>query len=332
MRPCQPIFAALVLLTLAVAFSPASAAAPPVIAANPPNPLAPDPPRRRFQSIHSYCCYYGPDQTAALAHVDAAILHTPAQTPANIAHLNSLGDLTLGYLSVGEDESLRVGNGRGLGGKASWYFDRNHAGTPDRNGTWGSYFANAADPTWRADRLAQAKRLTGDAPGDWEFAGLFLDTIETVDAYPQSRTGMIQLVAQLRAALPDKVIVINRGFSLLNDPALCRNIDGLMYESFTDTYDFATRRYLRLRPADLDATRTVMVSTVMPAMKKYGLRVLALDYCEPNQTARIQEAFDRAATFGMLPAVSPISLDAIYDTRGIIAHPSPRFLLPMPPP
>ena len=284
------------------------------------------PPRERFRRAQSYTCYYGPDRVAALSHVDAAILHTPAQTPGTVGQLNRLGVVTIGYESVGEDETLRTGNGRGPGGKASWYFDRSHTGAPEKNGIWSSYFADAADPLWRADRVAEAKRLCGTGPGQGGFQGIFLDTVETVDAYPESRAGMIQLIGELRAAVPDDVIVINRGFSLLKEPAVSAKIDGLMFESFTDSYDFDAKRYVRFQPQDLDATRGVMVSTVLPAVQQYGLRVLALDYCEPDQHDRMAEAADRAVTFGMVPGASDIGLDAVYDTWDLTPHPDPRFL------
>ena len=287
------------------------------------------PARERLKEAKSYCCYYGPERADALSHFDAAILHIPAQTPANVKTLSQLGVVTIGYLSVGEDEALRVGNGHGPGGKASWYFDRKHTGKPEENGTWSSYFANAADPAWRADRVEQAKRLCGTGDGEWGFDGIFLDTIETVDAYPESRDGMIKLVAELRAALPDKVIVINRGFSLLGEDAVSSKIDGLMFESFSDSYDFDTKQYMHFSPQDLDSTRSTMTSIVQPAMKKYGLRVLALDYVEPDQTATIQAAFDRAATFDMIPAVSLISLDSVYNTFNVVGHANPKYLQKM---
>ncbi len=284
------------------------------------------PARARFQKITSYCCYYGASATAELSHFDSVILHTPAQKAADVRTLNKSGVVTIGYLSVGEDDQLRTGNGKGPGGKASWYFDRAGAGTPDKNGTWNSWYANAADPLWRADRVAEARKLCNDSENGDCFDGIFLDTIETCDSYPQSRTGMIQLVRDLRQALPDKVIVINRGFSLLKEADVSSRIDGLMFESFTDSYDFDSKNYIEFAPQDMDATRQVMTTDVIPATRKYPLRVLALDYCKPDQTARIQKAFDRAATFGMVPAVAPIFLDDVYDTEKFIGNPDPKYL------
>ena len=85
---------------------------------------------------------------------------------------------------------------------------------------------------------------------------------------------MIQLIKELREALPDKVIVINRGFSLLKEPEVSSNIDGLMFESFSDSYDFDTRSYICVCPQDMDATRRIMENDVLPAVKQYKFKVL----------------------------------------------------------
>jgi len=283
------------------------------------------PARQRFEAARSYCCFYGSGHVAELSHFDTAILHVPREHPDDVRKLSALGVVTVGYLSVGEDETLRIGNGRGPGGTASWYFDKNHSGQPDRNETWNSFFANANDPAWRADRVQEARHLCGQGQGDYGFDGVFLDTIDTVDSYPQSRGGMIQLIADLRTALPDKVIVINRGFSLLGEDAFTSRIDGLMFESFSDSFDPGNKKYIELGPQELENTGKIMQSVVAPAVKKYGLRVLALDYV-PRQTDRIQRAFDRAVSFNMVPGVGPMLLDEVYDTAGITGHSQSKYL------
>jgi hypothetical protein len=280
------------------------------------------PPRERFRDAKSYYCYYGPDKLSELSQYDIGILHVPAMKPENVATLNKLGVVTVGYISVGEDETLRDGDGQGPGGKASWYFDKDRDNQPDKNGVWGSYFANAGDPKWRADRVAEARRLVDE----YGFDGFFLDTIEVPDLYPDSRPGMIQLVQELRQAFPDKVIVANRAFNLLKEPAVSSNIDGIMFESFSTSYDFDSKQYIKFQPQDLDATRRTIERDVMPAIKQHGIRVLALDYCKPDQTDWIQFDFDRAVTFGFLPAVAPISLNEVYDTRGIVGKPDAKYL------
>jgi hypothetical protein len=280
------------------------------------------PPRQRVEQARSYYCYYGAGRVAELSHYDIAILHTPMMAAANVKTLNDLGVVTVGYVTVGEDDQLRAGDGKGPGGMASWYFDKDRDGQPDKNGVWNSWYANAADPLWRADRVAEARRMFDD----YGFAGVFLDTIEVPDVYPESRDGMIELVAELRRAFPDKVIVINRGFSLLKEDAVSSVIDAVMFESFTVSYDFETKRYIEYGPQDLDFTRQQIERAVMPAIRKHAFKVLALDYCQPEQTDRIQKAFDRAVTFGFLPAVAPIHLDDVYDTAGIVGKPDLTYL------
>ena len=50
------------------------------------------------------------------------------------------------------------------------------------------------------------------------YDGIFLDTIDTASAFPQTKEGMIRLVQALRTALPDAPIVLNQGFPLLAQP------------------------------------------------------------------------------------------------------------------
>ena len=132
------------------------------------------PPRERLKHVQTYSCYYGPDRGAALSHVDAAILHIPAQTPDDISKLNKLGVVTIGYLSVGEDEAIHVGNGPGaLAEKPVGTSTETIRANPSKTAFGASFFANAADPAWREDRVAQAKHLCGSNPGDYGFQGIF---------------------------------------------------------------------------------------------------------------------------------------------------------------
>jgi hypothetical protein len=284
---------------------------------------APAPAREKFAAAKSYYCFYAAGHVAELSRYDVAILHIPKMTPPNVRALNDAGVVTIGYISVGEDEELRVGNGNGPAGKASWYLDKDHDGQPDQNGIWKSWYANAGDPEWRADRLEAGRRLVDE----YGFNGFFLDTIEMPDIYPEARPGMIQLVEELRRAFPDKVIVANRAFSLLKEPRVAANIDGIMYESFSSHYDFDAKRYIRFSESDLDGTRKVVEQNVLPIMKQYPrFRVLALDYTAPDDAEWIQLTFDRAATFGFLPCVAPIDLDDVYNVANVVGHRNERYL------
>ena len=279
------------------------------------------PARERFAQAESFYCYYGSGKVAELSHYDIVIAHAPQMAASDIAELKRLGVVVIGYITVGEDDKLRTANGNGPGGYASWYLDEDGDSQPDQNGIWKSYYVNAGDPAWQADRIAEARRLQSE----YGYDGIFLDTIDTASAFPQTKQGMVELIKALRAALPDAPIVLNQGFPLFAE--LAPMADGLMIESFTATYDFRTRQYVMHTPSSLDWTRGVAERVIGPVIKEHPLKVLVLDYAQPNDLESIQVAADRATTFGYLFAAAPIHLDAVYDT-GIHGKRDPRWLEP----
>ena len=275
--------------------------------------------RERVAASTSFYCYYGSGKVAELSRYDVAVLHSPQMAIEDIAKLNELGVVTVGYLSVGEDDTLRSGDGSGPGGQASWYFDRNADGQPDQNGIWKSWYANANDPRWRADRVAEAERLVNEEGYD----GIFLDTLDTAQLYAESADGMVQLVADLRAALPKSPIVLNQGFKLFD--RLAPLADALMLESFTATYDFESQAYKLNSPASLDAHTRNVNATLQPVLVTHPMPIFVLDYALAGDTQNIQLAADRAATFGYQFASAPIHLDEVH-VHGIRGEADPKWL------
>lgn len=263
--------------------------------------------RAAFRKIQSYACYYGPHNLERLLRRDASIIQTKTQGRANIDALRTAGHLAIGYISIGEDETLRKGDGRGPGGYDSGYFDRDGDGRPDRNGIWNSYFANAASPAWREYFLSSAAALVTNYGVD----GLFLDTVETCLLYPESKPGMVSLIKELRARHPEVIIVINRAWDLL--PELGDTVDGLMFESFTLSYDFGAKEYIRVRDSGIDAGLDIWNRLLKPAHDRHGLVMLALDYSETADSPLVPEALDRAVTLGMVPCLATIQLDRLHE-------------------
>jgi endo-alpha-1,4-polygalactosaminidase (GH114 family) len=225
---------------------------------------------------------------------------------ADARQLSDLGVVTLGYLSIGEDPKLHDGNGQGPSGKASWYFDSDSDRLPDQDPIWKSWYTNANDRAWRANRVSEAKRLVNE----YGFDGIFLDLVSVCELYPESRGGMLQLIQDLRLALPEAVIVMNQGFNILADAAPI--VDGIMIESFTATYDFDLKQYVLNDPASLDFHLQRAVKVLQPVLRKHPLRVLVLDYAKATDAKTIQFAANRAASLGFLFSVSPILLDDVY--------------------
>jgi hypothetical protein len=265
--------------------------------------------RPRFKKIQSYACYYGKGQVEALKTRDAVIIETKSQTPESVAEIRKDGTLAIGYISAGEDDQLRKGDGKGPGGFDSAYFDRNHDDKPDKNEIWSSYFTDAATESWINHFLGKAKQMKEEYGVD----GFFLDTVETFTLYTENRKPMVELIRRLREQNPDSVIVINRGWDLLAD--LDDVVDGLMYESFTLSYDFGTKSYVRMRPSALDEGRMIHDRFLKPAQEKHGLVVLALDYAAEPDAPGIQDSVDRAVSFNMIPEITTIYLDHIFPPK-----------------
>ncbi len=298
-------------------FEPASIS--PTVAPAPRKVDADLPPRRRVAESDSFYTYYGSGKVAELSHYDVAVLHSPQMKPADIAKLNDLGVVTIGYLTVGEDDEKRTGDGTGPAGLASWYLDRDDDGQPDRNSIWNSWYANANDPKWRADRVKEAKRLVEEEG----YHGIFLDTLDTAQLYPETQDGMVQLVADLREALPESPIILNQGFRLFD--RLAPMADGLMLESFTATYDFDSKTYMLNYPASLDAHTKNVQRNLQPVLEEHPMPIFVLDYARPDDREAIQTAADRAATFGYQFAAAPIFLDDVY-VNDIEGEPNPKWL------
>lgn len=267
--------------------------------------------RPRFKKIDSYACYYGKGQEDALSKRGAAIIEVASQTPESIAAIRKNGTLAIGYISAGEDANLRKGDEKGPGGFDSAYYDRNNDDKPDRNETWNSYYTNAGSEAWIQHFLGEAKRLREEYGVD----GFFLDTVESFTLYTENRKPMVALIRKLREENPEAIIVLNRGWDLL--PDLDGTVDGLMYESFTLSYDFGTKSYVRMRPSALDEGREIVERFLRPAQEKHGLVVLALDYAAGPEEPSIQDSVDRAVSFNMIPEISNIYLDKIYDHKFI---------------
>jgi hypothetical protein len=279
------------------------------------------PARQRVREAKSYYCYYGSDKVEALSKFDFVILHAPAATRETVTQLRDRGVVTIGYISCGEDETLRTGDGAGPGGKASWYFDKDKDGKPDTHPVWKSIYTNSADPKWRADRVREAKRLITDVG----FDGIFLDTVDDVTVYPETFDGMVELINDFRRELPDTPIVMNQSWELLLKVAPI--IDGVMLEGFSTSYDFETKSYRR-NPAKWDDDGLAAVRKyVEPARREHPFQVIVLDYAKPEQTELIQQAADRAATFKFLHAVAPVSLDEVYNVT-VTPKPDPKWLQP----
>ena len=250
--------------------------------------VAQESPRERVWGIEDYVVYYGKGKLEQLATFDLAIVQPLKLSAEDIAFLHERGTLVVAYLSLGEAEPSRP-----------WYSDGrvNPRWLLRKNQDWGSYAVDVRQQGWRQLMV----ELTGEFL-DKGFDGIFMDTVDTVDSYPETTSSMVDLIKTLRATYPDALLVQNRGFSVVDDVAGA--IDALMFEGLTGSYDFASESYVY---ADNSFTAEQMVDLE----KRTDLVILALDYADTPAMA--YRAVEAAKNYGFVPAVSTIMLDDIPD-------------------
>lgn len=265
-------------------------------------------PAGKWDKIESFVCYYGDNQEELqkTAGFDVAILESRKLTVTDIKRIQDSGVYVLGYVSIGETAELEKGDGMGPEGSASYYFDSDGDGKPDRNPHWGSYYVDVASEVWQ-DRVLN--ELIHEVIIGKGCNGVFLDTVDTVDVRPESRNSMIELIRKIRKKYPEIKIVINRGFSILSDIASV--IDGLMYESFTTAFNYETSSYTLNEP-DLTIATSQLAVLLNQIRKEYYFPVFALDYALPDQKDLLQKAYNRAWAFDFIPYVSVRNLDQIF--------------------
>jgi len=247
-------------------------------------------PREQIKNIENYVVYYGTGRVDDLARYDLAIIQPDTLSADELTTLKAQGTLVVSYLSIGEAEPER-----------EWYLDGRVDPTWElgTNENWGSRFIDANQIGWQDLMVA----LTGDylAKG---FDGVFLDTVDTVDVFPQTLPGMIEIIRRLRETYPDALLVQNRGFSVIDETAGW--VDALMFEDLVTTYDFINGEYLY-------ADNTYVAQQMADLRAETGLVILALDYVSPDNSAGAYLAIQEAEQYGFIPAISTIFLDDIPD-------------------
>ncbi len=243
------------------------------------NPLA---------AVSNYMVYYGENHLTKLKHYDLLVLQPELYTDSEVKELKQAGSIPIAYLSIGEIEKNRWWAERI---KDSWLLGKNEV--------WDSYYIDPGNPGW------QKVVLEVIIPSITEkgFRGLFLDTIDMVDRYPDSRSAMINLISGIREAYPGLVLVQNRGLSIFSKTA--KIVNGIVFESMTSSYNFNTKSVYPLDQHEL------IIKTRRTA-EKNGVVLFALDYLAPlkgEPPADLQERFYRiAGRYNYIPLATDISL------------------------
>lgn len=244
--------------------------------------------------------YYAADlPPTAFYGYDLVVFESDQHPP--LEPLVDRGKKVLGYLSLGEVNENRPyfaevkGEGLLLIENENWK---------------GSYFVDVRDMRWTRrviDELVPAILRRG-------FQGIFIDTLDNPGHLertdPKAYAGMAdagaRLVRTLRRNFPRMTIVLNRGYDLL--PAVERDIDMVLGESVYADYDFASKTYARV---DEPTYRQQVEILQAAARRQPKLKVLTLDYWNPNDAAGIAEIYRIQTANGFSPYVATVELDRL---------------------
>lgn len=291
--------------------------------------------RKDWVDVDSFVCYYGSFRgdsekrpvsgeirpaLEVLKEFDVAIVHSdpffneenPEEYKGFIRELKDAGTYVIAYISIGEDSGpWKVGDGLGENGYASYYI-YNEKGEPTKNPSWPSYFVDAGNPVWQAQVLSKAKAIM-----DFGVDGLFLDTLDTVDVAYETLGGIVDLVRRLDEELPEGTkLVPNRGFTAF--PHISQYVDGIMFESFSTTYDDDSGYFVDRDLTDLEYNQTVACDIVNRVRRYDYMPVFCLDYVNEAAYGYMpQKFYDDAWRYDFIPYVT-------Y-TRDLDVCPNPKI-------
>ncbi len=245
------------------------------------------------EPLSFYVNYAARVPTAPLIAHALSIVHPDAVV--DLAPAHAAGNRVLAYLSVGE-----------VAVDAPYRAEVARRGLPfaGRNEIWKSDLIDLSDARW-ADFLVTQLAAAAVVRG---FDGFFLDTLDSVqliagDAARTAalRAGLIDVVRRLRAAFPQKTIVINRGFFAFAE--LREAVDGVLAESLFETHDFATRQSRTVAAAETQA-----LTTELRKVAAAGRAVYVLDYTDPADAPRARAAAQKIRALGFSAFVSTPAL------------------------
>lgn len=262
----------------------------------------------KLAGTETYVTYYQQDAAAIadLTELDLSVVQ-PVLTSDQIRSLQSHGKAVV-YLSIGE---IGLSNTYWYG--AEWVlgqviFDDHPEWFLDANPFFDSYFADAREAGWQDFIVEQAGLLLSQG-----YDGLFMDTVDTVDVYPETIPGMVALIALLRDAYPDATLVQNRGINVIGQTG--PDVDALMFEVFNSYYNFDDMVY---QATDVNAPGYSDLVDKALAYRLSGGVVLSQDFAEPTPAYEdlICYARDRALQHLFVPSYA----DKFFQD-GLFAYP-----------
>lgn len=222
-----------------------------------------------------------------------SILSPEAEVDLTEGH--KLGHEFFSYLSIGEVAADATYREEAIRRKIPFF---------GKNEFWQSDLVDLSHPDWAQFVIEMA----GDAARK-HFDGFFLDTVDTVELLIQKhpdraesfRSGLVSLIKNLKAAYPDKKIIINRGFPVID--RLTETVDGMLIESVFQTFDGTKNAYTAVAPSETES-----LLSAIRKVKDAGLDVYILDYVHPGHPSLAVETARKIQNLGYHALITTIEL------------------------
>lgn len=248
------------------------------------------------QSAGAENFYVNYSRTVSPAHLRLyALSIISPEAEVDLTEGHKLGHRFISYLSVGEVASDAPYREKAISRKIPFC---------GKNEIWQSDLIDLSNPDWTQFVLD----LAGVSVLK-HFDGFFLDTVDSVELlirnYPDRteafRTGLVSLIKKLKATYPDKQIIINRGFSVIDQ--LTGIVDGMLIESVFQTFDGAKKTYVAVAPS---ATEELLRS--IQKVRDAGFAIYIVDYVDPRDPALAGVTARRIETLGYHALITTIDL------------------------
>ncbi len=203
----------------------------------------------------------------------------------------------LAYVSVGEVHCSRNYHGDIpehwiIGRNSAWQADIVDQGAPG----WPAFFVERViAPLWQRG-----------------YRGFFLDALDSclliADNDMQrerNQAGLVAVIRAIRERFADARLILNRGFELL--PAVHGEIYAIAFESLFKGWNERRREYVDVPPGD----RHWLLEQAGKARALYGLPVIAIDYCPPEDVLGARDTVERIRSLGFVAYVGDGRLQAL---------------------
>jgi len=225
---------------------------------------------------------------------DLSIISPDAEVDLTGGH--KLGHQFFSYLSIGEVAADAPYREKAISRKIPFF---------GKNEFWQSDLVDLSHPDWTQFVI----ELAGVSVQK-HFDGFFLDTVDSVELLVQKypgraeafRSGQASLIKKLKAAYPDKKIILNRGFPVIDQ--LVGIVDGMLIESVFQTYDGTKKAYVAVAPA---ATEELLRK--IKKVKDAGFAIYIIDYVDPGNPALATETAKKIEGLGYHALITTIALD-----------------------